>query len=51
MRFKNSHGKFALEYGCGAGRNLVNLLEHCSFERVEGIVISKTNCTNSIDYV
>lgn len=49
--YKNSNGNYGLEYGCGAGRNLVNLLEHCGFKRVDGIDISKTNCNNSMDYV
>ena len=49
--YKNCYGKYALEYGCGAGRNLVNLLEYCGFDRVDGIDISKRNCINSTDYV
>lgn len=49
--YKKSNGNYGLEYGCGAGRNLVNLLEYCGFKRVDGIDISKTNCKNSMDYV
>lgn len=49
--YQNSQGNFALEFGCGAGRNLVNLLEHCGFDRVDGVDISKSNCINSMDYV
>lgn len=49
--YQNNQGSFAFEFGCGAGRNLVNLLEHCGFDRVDGVDISKSNCINSMDYV
>jgi len=44
-------GKLALEYGCGAGRNLLNLLILGSFDRVDGIDISKSNSINSKKFV
>jgi SAM-dependent methyltransferase len=40
-------GKLALEYGCGAGRNLLNLLILGGFDRVDGIDISKGNAQNA----
>jgi ubiquinone/menaquinone biosynthesis C-methylase UbiE len=49
--YQNNEGNYAMEYGCGAGRNLVNLIEYCGFERVDGIDISKSNCINSMNYV
>jgi len=44
-------GKLALEVGCGAGRNLVNLLVAGNFQRVDGLDISKTNALNSQKFV
>lgn len=40
-------GTRALEYGCGAGRNLVNLLAAAEFERVDGLDISGLNAANA----
>lgn len=40
-------GRAALEYGCGAGRNLVNMALLGQFARVDGIDISKDNASNS----
>tara|TARA_Y100000589_G_C27081679_1_gene599917 strand:- start:68 stop:769 length:702 start_codon:yes stop_codon:yes gene_type:complete len=40
-------GKSCLEYGCGAGRNLVNMSILGGFSRADGIDISKTNAINA----
>ena len=40
-------GKSCLEYGCGAGRNLVNMSILGGFTRADGIDISKTNAINA----
>ena len=40
-------GKSCLEYGCGAGRNLVNMSILGGFSRADGIDISKTNAKNA----
>ena len=37
----------ALEYGCGAGRNLVNMGVLGGFERVDGLDIAKDNALNA----
>ncbi len=34
-------GKVALDFGCGCGRNIKNLLEFADFKRVDGCDISK----------
>jgi SAM-dependent methyltransferase len=39
------------EFGCGAGRNLVNLLVAGNFARVDGIDISKGNAINAQKFV
>lgn len=44
-------GKFGFEFGCGAGRNLVNLLVTGNFARVDGIDISKGNAVNAQNFV
>lgn len=44
-------GKLGFEFGCGAGRNLVNLLVAGNFARVDGIDISKGNALNSQKFV
>jgi SAM-dependent methyltransferase len=44
-------GTAALEYGCGAGRNLVNMALLGQFSRVDGIDISKDNASNSSLFV
>ncbi len=36
-------GKKALDFACGKGRNVTNLLSLCEWERVDGVDISKTN--------
>jgi SAM-dependent methyltransferase len=36
-------GKFALDFGCGKGRNVTNLLKLANFARVDGIDISQDN--------
>lgn len=35
--------KLGLDFGCGKGRNVTNLIEHCNFERVDGVDISSGN--------
>lgn len=40
-----------LEYGCGAGRNLVNMLSLAPILRADGIDISKDNAANSQAFV
>ena len=35
--------KKALDFGCGQGRNVTNMLDLCKFERVDGVDISKAN--------
>jgi SAM-dependent methyltransferase len=47
----NFKDKNALEFGCGAGRNLVNMALLGQFRRVDGIDISKENASNSASYV
>lgn len=44
-------GSLAMEYGCGAGRNLVNLLTAAPILRADGIDISKDNAINSQAFV
>lgn len=41
----------ALEFGCGAGRNLLSLLVAGNFQRVDGIDISKGNAINAQKFV
>ena len=36
-------GKLALDFGCGKGRNVVNMLSLCDWKRVDGIDISPGN--------
>lgn len=43
-------GGAALEYGCGAGRNLVNMGVLGGFARVDGIDISKNNAINAQEF-
>jgi SAM-dependent methyltransferase len=44
-------GELGFEYGCGAGRNLLNLLVAGPFTRVDGIDISKSNARNSARFI
>ena len=44
-------GELGFEYGCGAGRNLLNLLVAGPFARVDGIDISKSNARNSMRFI
>jgi SAM-dependent methyltransferase len=44
-------GELGFEYGCGAGRNLVNLSVAGPFKRVDGIDISKSNAISSQSFV
>jgi len=44
-------GKIALDFACGRGRNVTNMLNLCDWERVDGIDISESNITqNKNDY-
>lgn len=43
--------KTALDFGCGCGRNIKNLLERTSFERVDGCDISQENIVKSNEYL
>lgn len=43
---KNFDGKRALDFGCGKGRNIVNLISLAKFERIDGSDLSDKN----IDY-
>lgn len=43
-------GGASLEYGCGAGRNLVNMGVLGEFSRVDGIDISKGNAINAQEF-
>jgi SAM-dependent methyltransferase len=43
--------KSCLEYGCGAGRNLVNMAILGGFSRVDGIDISKSNAFNAQSFL
>ena len=43
-------GQCAMEFGCGAGRNLVNMAILGGFSRVDGIDISKDNARNSMSF-
>jgi SAM-dependent methyltransferase len=36
-------GKTALDFGCGKGRNVTNMLSKCDWKRVDGIDISESN--------
>lgn len=49
-RLKNL-GSLGFEFGCGAGRNLVNLLVAGSLARVDGIDISKGHAINAQKFV
>ena len=40
------HGKVALDFACGKGRNVTNMLNLCDWNRVDGVDIS----TGNIDY-
>tara|TARA_Y100001973_G_scaffold91303_2_gene139799 strand:- start:870 stop:1739 length:870 start_codon:yes stop_codon:yes gene_type:complete len=44
-------GKKALDFGCGCGRNIKNLLETAEWERVDGCDISKKNADYTKKYV
>jgi SAM-dependent methyltransferase len=46
-----SSNQLALEFGCGAGRNLLNLLIAAPFLRVDGIDISKGNASSAQVFV
>lgn len=49
-KFWNS--KSALDYGCGKGRNITNLLKLCDWKNVDGVDISAQNiieCKNNFD--
>jgi ubiquinone/menaquinone biosynthesis C-methylase UbiE len=43
-------GKTALDFGCGCGRNIKNLLEWANFNRVDGCDISHLNADYSLKY-
>jgi 2-polyprenyl-3-methyl-5-hydroxy-6-metoxy-1,4-benzoquinol methylase len=43
-------GKAALDFGCGCGRNLVNLAEYNLFSRIDGVDSSKHNAKYSKEY-
>jgi SAM-dependent methyltransferase len=43
-------GKSCFEYGCGAGRNLVNMTVMGGFHRADGIDISKSNAINAQNF-
>jgi SAM-dependent methyltransferase len=43
-------GKSCFEYGCGAGRNLVNMAIMGGFQRADGIDISKSNAINAQNF-
>jgi SAM-dependent methyltransferase len=45
------NGRLALDIGCGAGRNIKNLLSCADFERVDGCDISEANCVQSKKYI
>ena len=44
-------GKAALDFGCGCGRNIRNLLNAAGFERVDGCDVSKNNAEYAKKYV
>lgn len=44
---KNWDGKNALDFACGKGRNVTNMLTLCNWERVDGIDISNSNIENN----
>jgi len=43
--------KKALDFGCGCGRNIKNLLDAAEFQRVDGCDISKQNAAYSKEYI
>lgn len=43
--------KIALDFGCGCGRNIKNLLDLAEWKRVDGCDISKKNATYSKNWV
>ena len=43
--------KKALDFGCGCGRNIKNLLDAADFQRVDGCDISKQNADYSKEYI
>jgi len=43
--------KIALDFGCGCGRNIRNLLNLANFKRVDGCDISKGNMKYSAEYI
>ena len=43
--------KIALDFGCGCGRNIKNLLDAADFKRVDGCDISRQNAEYSKNYV
>jgi len=44
-------GKVALDFGCGCGRNIKNLLQLADFDRVDGCDISKLNADYSLKHI
>tara|TARA_R110002167_G_scaffold156460_2_gene351215 strand:+ start:4927 stop:5634 length:708 start_codon:yes stop_codon:yes gene_type:complete len=44
-------GKIGLDFGCGCGRNIKNLLELANFKRVDGCDISKFNADYSLKHI
>jgi 2-polyprenyl-3-methyl-5-hydroxy-6-metoxy-1,4-benzoquinol methylase len=43
-------GKHALDFGCGCGRNIKNLLDNSTFDQVDGVDISKQNAEYAKQY-
>ena len=49
---ENWHGKVALDFACGRGRNITNMFNLCDWARVDGIDISEGNITqNRQEYI
>jgi SAM-dependent methyltransferase len=49
---ENWHGKVALDFACGRGRNITNMFNLCNWARVDGIDISEGNITqNRQEYI
>lgn len=44
---ENWNGKIALDFACGKGRNVTNMLNLCDWERVDGIDISEANISHN----
>ncbi len=45
------NNKVALDFGCGAGRNVLNLLKSAEWKRVDGVDISKENIGNCLKFL